>query len=149
MEWRALVRDCQMACEGGVAEAKEREADAISGLPRPSAIELVLLIIAQALPCRSVDDEWLLAVTATEKLYFSFFFSDYWLGHNNLINSFFKFSFSLGPQAGQGRASVHLSLIVQWGEVGSRKVGERLLWRQVFVLHYLLALGRLDLLAPG
>jgi hypothetical protein len=49
MEWRALVRDCQMACEGGVAEAKEREADAISGLPRPSAIELVLLIIAQNL----------------------------------------------------------------------------------------------------
>jgi hypothetical protein len=53
---------------------------------------------------------------------------------------------------GEGEGLVTCSSFVacvRWGEVGSRKVSERLLWRQVFVLHDLLALGRLDLLAPG
>ena len=91
MEWRALVRDCQMACEGGVAEAKEREADAISGLPRPSAIELVLLIIAKALPSRSVDDEWLLASHLKKLFFHSSFLIIGWA--NNPINSFFIIHF--------------------------------------------------------
>jgi hypothetical protein len=53
MEWRALVRDCQMACEGAVAEANERAETllapfvaAINGkLPRPNAIDAVDVLL--------------------------------------------------------------------------------------------------------
>src|SRR4051812_35021936 len=54
MEWRALVRDCQMACEGAVADAKERAETLpcapINGKlrPRPScaAIDVGVLLIS-------------------------------------------------------------------------------------------------------
>jgi hypothetical protein len=98
-----------------------------------------------------MDDEWLLvAVTETEKV-FSFFVSDYWLVINLFIFLFY-ISCRETNSRGEGEGLVTCSSFVacvHWGEVGSRKVSERLLWRQVFVLHDLLALGRLDLLAPG